>query len=378
MREAEDLLASVTSEPTRTEMDEVSRLASVPTEVSSVFYHVVLDSDFGDFVDDLKRQNKASVVFGRVSKKMGERIPVLYNRDEAVRVAKKLINMVVNSGSSGVNMDKRYPYLGAIVIGLNFSNYQTVSNKKITVRQSNDEAVKNDYEGIDSESDLIFYNVNGTSRGLIKKSALSNTKIVDSQYVVRSDLSPDNGFALLNLCSSLSVDNIKTLKCLFMGERSPCFGEGSVRTNERLVQNIDVETKPIVQLGGKYNNYADLARREKAKYLLNKTKQTGGNLDEILYKQKYVDAKMEYLRLKQQKKQQHGGFPLTDDEEEMYRKKYIEVKTRYLKLKQQKQQQGGLLEATDMNVSSSNETYWRPRYEKKKNEYISRKKNSKN
>lgn len=367
LKESQSLLDSVTSIPTGTELQEVDKMSGVPQEVSSTFYHVVLDSDFGEFVDDTKRQNRSAVVFGRVAKKMGERIPVLYNRDEALKVAKKLINMVVNSGSSGEGTDKRYPYLGAVVIGLNFTNYSSVSHKKIDILRVND---TNEYSNIETPEDLIFYSIGGNSRGLVKKSALSNTKVVDSQYIVRSDLSADNGFALLNLCTSLTVDNIKTLKCLYMGEKAPCFGEGSKRENEKLSQSINVETKEVVQLGGKYNNYADLARREKAKYLLNKTKQSGGNLDEMLYKQKYVDAKQEYLRLKQQKQQ--GGSNL----EEIYKQKYIEKKREYLKLKQQKQQ-GSNLDATDLNVSSSNEAYWKPRYERKKKEYVA-KRNSKN
>lgn len=368
INEVEELLASATSIPTGSEIQEINKMIDISSELISTFYHVVLDSDFGDFIDVSKRANRNAVVFGRVSNKMEERIPVLFNRDEAVRVAKKLINMVVNSGSSGVGNDKRYPYLGAVVVGLNFANYENISYKKINVSQVNE---KNNYEQIEGDEDLICYDVGLTKRGLLKKSALLNTGIVDSQYVVRSDISADNGFALLNLCSSLSVDDIKTLKCLYMGEKSPCFGQGSTRENEKISQKIDVETKPIVQLGGKYNDIANLARREKAKYLLNKTKQSGGNLDEILYKQKYLDAKSEYLRMKQQKQQ--GGMNNTEN---LDRKKYIEVKTRYLQLKKQKQQEGGLLEATDMNVSSSNEAYWKPRYERKKRDYLE-KRNSK-
>lgn len=357
IKEAEDLLASVTSVPTGSEIQEIKKMENVPSELTLTFYHVVVDSDFGNFLRNVDRN---AVVFGRIlntQNMIEDRIPILFDRDEAINVAKKLINMIINSGSSGVENDKRYPYLGAVIVGLNFEEYQNVSHNKVELSVVNG---KLDYSNLSGEQDLILYSVQNATRGLLKKSVLKNTGIVNSQYVVRNDINVDNGFALLNLCSTLTVEDIKTLKCLYLGEKSPCFDQDSHKRKN--YTKINLEIKPVIQLGGKYNNIGNLARREKAKYLLNKSKQNGG-LDEILYKQKYIDAKAEYLI----KKKQTGG----NNDEDLDRKKYIEIKTKYIEMK--KKQEGGLLEPTDSNVATSDEAYWKPRYERKKKNYLEKK-----
>jgi hypothetical protein len=361
---------SVTSEAKPEEIVEMKKMASVPEQVSGKFYHVVLDCNFGNFVNDTNRQNLQATIFGKMAKEINDRIPVVYNKEDAVRVAAKLINMVVAKGSVGVGANKQYPYLGAVVVGFQFGreHYENVTYEKINVES---EGRRNYEHEANQTKDLVYWEVNGVFRGTISKQALVNTKIVDGEYIVRKDINSDNGFALLNLVPTLSVDDITTLMCMYRGEGRNCYGHGSAKESEKVNLKIDVERKGEVQLGGKYNDFKSLAIREKAKYLLNKKKgQTGGqsSLDlEDYYKQKYIQKKNEYLRLKAQK----GGQPNGDDEES-WRQKYIQKKNEYLRLKAQKSsQKGGQLNGNELEHPTEDEDFWKPLYQQKKAEYVS-------
>ncbi len=75
---------SATSVPDAEEKKEIAVVVAVPEAVSSVMYHVVLDCDYGDFVDDTKRQNRAAVVFGKLAKHIDDRIKVDYNKEDSL------------------------------------------------------------------------------------------------------------------------------------------------------------------------------------------------------------------------------------------------------------------------------------------------------
>jgi hypothetical protein len=361
-------LDSVTSEVKPEELAELANLEKVPEEVSGKFYHVVLDSDFGDFVDDARRPNRPAVIFGKIAKKINDRIPVVFNKEDAFNIAKKLINMVVAKGSIGVGPNKKYPYLGAVIVGFNFKDYTNVKFEKVNVGSTEE---RNYDHVVSTDKDLVYWEVNGVIRGTIAKSALTNTKIVDGEYVVRKDIHPDNGFALLNLVPSLSVDDVQTLMCMYRGEGRKCYGHGSAKESKNVELKIDVVSKGEVQLGGKYNDFRELAIREKAKYLLNKRKgQTGGNQPDDLeefYRQKYIQKKNEYLRLKSQNggKQNYENDENGEDEE-MWRQKYIQKKNEYLRLKSQ----NGGKQNYENGEDGEDEEMWRQKYIQKKNEYL--------
>lgn len=329
-------LNSITSDAKPEDIIEMKKLERVPEQVSGKFYHVVLDCDFGDFVDDTKRQNRPAVIFGKIAKKINDRIPIVYNKDDAVRIAAKLINMVVNKGSVGTGSNKKYPYLGAVIVGFQFSHehYSNVTYEKVSVESGEGRI----YDHVaNNTKDLVYWEVNGVVRGTIAKQALTNTKIVDGEYITRKDINPDNGFALLNLVPSLSVDDIQTLMCMYRGEGRNCYGHGSSKEAEKVNLKIDIERKGEVQLGGKYNDFKLLATREKAKYLLNKKKETNVENLENHYREKYIEKKNEYLKLKSQK----GGAVNEDNdhptEDEAYWKpKYRQAKAQYLALKNNK------------------------------------------
>lgn len=359
----------------------VHTLESVPVELSADMYHIVFDCDYGEFVDVQRRQSRSATVFGNIGQKLSaERIPVLYSRVDAINVAKKLITKTVNKGSAGNGRNKKYPFLGAVVIGLRFN---TESLRNLTYSK-----VEN-YNQIDenkpNNEDLISWDVNGQTRAAVLKRALAYTQIIDAQYIVRSKINVDNGFALLNLVPELSADDVSALKCLYNGQKGECYSE-NVQSKQH-IEEVEVESKDIVQLGGRYgNNYRNLSVREKAMYVVNKNRKMGGGSlmhkksnfsngidmnhasdDSAYWKPLYKKAKQEYKN-----KKQSGGA----DQEEYYKQQYIKTKQEYLKLKSQKQNNkmnGGKLNSIDMNHASDDSAYWKPLYLQKKAEYVAKK-----
>jgi hypothetical protein len=376
---------SATSAPDSVEQAAIAALNNVPDVVSGVLYHVVLDCDYGEFVDITKRQSRAATVIGRVGSvlnNMPERLPVVRNKDDAKQIAQKLITKIVNKGSAGVGNKKKYPYLGAVIMGFQF-NTESIAQR--TYKQVNS---YNDISKDDSE-DLIYWTQNDKVRGLVSKPAMAHTKVVNAEYVAREGLNADNGFALLNTIPELSVEDVVALKCLYEGKKSDCFGE----KNE--IKQVDVESRGEVQLGGKYGtDYRTLAIREKAKYFVNKkmnggNKMTGGNLnnvdmdhateDDAYWREQYMKKKNEYLKMKKQMKNQAGGGP--DDEhptedEEYWKNQYMKKKNEYLKMKKQaggNKMTGGNLNNVDMDHATEDEAYWREQYMKIKAEYVNKK-----
>lgn len=367
-----------TSDLDTEEKNVANKISNLPVEITSKMYHIVLDCDYGEFVDDLRRQSRAATVFGKIGNKLSsDRIPVLYSKPDAVNVARKLITKVVNKGSIGNGKNKKFPFLGAVIMGIQFNtnSLNNISYNKV-----------NSYDDINNENkqDLISWEKNGQTRAAILKSSLVHTKVVDAEYVIRTGLNVNNGLALLNLVPELSVEDVSVLKCLLDGQKGDCF---ITNKNNKNIEEVEVESRGEVQLGGKYDtNFRDLSIREKAMYVVNKNKkQMGGNLnvqnsfannaenfvdiehasdDSAYWKPLYKNAKRDYLM-----KKQSGGA----DIEEYYKQQYIQKKKEYLKLKAQKQMNGGNLNEIDMDHATDDDTYWKPLYLQKKAEYITRK-----
>jgi hypothetical protein len=301
---------------------------SVSTEI---FYHVVLDCDFGEFIDAEKRAVRQAIIFGKVAQNIGDRVPILFDKNEAVNVATKLITMVVARGSTGVGTNKKYPFLGAVIIGCKFDGSQ-ISEESTIVGGSRNYSNMNQLT-----ADLSYYTVDGKTRGTISRDAMSKIRIMNCEYIVRQDLNPDNGFALLNLCGSLTVDDVAHLKCLYNKEGKGCFSK------EKTSKLLDVESRgEIVLIGGNINDQLTqnlIASRKKAEYLVNKKKiqLRGGTCGttnptnvENAWKQKYLAKKAEYLQMKANKYQMGGG---DDDSEKIWKQKYMTKKAEYLSLK---------------------------------------------
>jgi len=251
-----DTSATSAGEPKNQErmLKMIEERESLPKEVTGKFYHIIFDCDYGNFMNEQTRMNRPPVMTGRLAKSLGDRIPVVYNEDDATQIAAKLINAVVNKGSSGTGIDKKYPFLGAIILGLRFKEGFKPSYEQVQVNGVYPQATKN----------LMFYNKDGKQRGTVAKTVLNNLIVTDATYVARKDLNPDNGFALLNLVPSLTAEDIKDLKCIYNGESVNC------DSNEDM-KRIKVVRKPTaLKVGRKTENeYEELYLQEKADHVAN-------------------------------------------------------------------------------------------------------------
>src|SRR3989338_4722419 len=343
---------SATSEPNEGIRQELTQINIIPQDarpfVTGIMYHVVFDCDVSKFFDNKSRKEHQGTIFGKIARVESDRFPIVYSREDALRIAGRLVSMAVSKGSVGVGINKKYPFLGAVIIGFQFKDLENVTyvrgstvslDEKIEEIKKLEEELekhKQDFSGLKEEKekiihriemqiaelkqtggqpnysnimkndkDLVFYEVikNEKSfyRGTLSRNSLENTNIVNAEYVVRTDIQPANGFALLNLVPTLSVHDIDTLKCLYNGKILPCY-------EKKDEEQITLQQRGQILLGGRYTNIITLAAREKAKYLAYKnSSKTGGNIatansDEQNWKQLAKQKKAEYIRLKQQLK----------------------------------------------------------------------------
>jgi hypothetical protein len=162
-------------------------------------YQIVFDSEFGLFFDKNTRANFEPLTAN------------FTNEREAIEKAKELISEAVTKGSLGKGNNKKYPIVGALVVGFETSD-------KVSLR------------------------------GIL---------ISEFTYVVRTDISVENGFAMLNLSPNLTVEDIKILKEIY-------------DESQQNSQKVQVQEKNKGEIKY-YLNYI----QEKAKHIL--TKLTGNS-----------------------------------------------------------------------------------------------------
>lgn len=254
--------------------DMMEKTPEMPIENSQILYHIILDSDFGM---RHKLHEHDVPVFGKLRNVKSNKVPVLFDLQEARNVALRLIDQTIKMGTIG---NKQYPVFGAIILGIHLNN---IIASDISV---NTGSGARDYKSVmQSNSNLIVYDINGTKRGMLKKSELARAQIVNASYVKKLNTSETIGFYLHNINPKLTSDDVKLLKQLYDAN-----GE---------------QVTYISQLGG--NNSAD-------------------------YKA-YIHAKRSYLKLKNMVSNSQTGGTINNDQ------------SRYLELKAIATQKGMLLVA---------------------------------
>lgn len=251
--ENEDIL-SVTSLPNTQEVQIMNTIKKYPSEISEKFYHIIFDCDFGNFIKN--KSNVNSVVYGNVRSFSTDKIPIVYNHDFAVKCGAKLVNLAVSQGSLGNGLEKKYPYLGAIIVGLQFQceDYKDLSYTNLG------EVNKKDLSSLSQKTEhLITYSVNNSKRGFLSKFGFSKAHIVTAEYIARNDINVDNAFALLNLVPSLTSENIKMMKKIYDNNDTKKEKTEMVTNGELIIGDKTINTD-MDELGG----------IEKAKYFNNK------------------------------------------------------------------------------------------------------------
>jgi hypothetical protein len=298
----------------------------------ATMYHVMLDSMWGSFdctnnadVQQRMRPQYTGISYGKISRnpELSTSLPVVFDLEEAKKLAAKLVSVSTNAGSLGTGSVKHYPYLGAVIVGLRFAEID--ARTKLSRRKVGVKTERNYSEAFKDLQDkwLVFYDKDDTSRefkkddlsgfrGLLSREGLGRTYMQDTMYVMRTKIDPDNAFALLNTLPWLTAENVAFLKCLSNGKQYPCNSDFKFETS---MDDNDVKTKyePVAygtvaprasqQLGGaKYDISRKIYINEKARYLysLRKRNLSGGAIKEMNKEQLYKSQKHEYKRLKAQ------------------------------------------------------------------------------
>jgi len=257
-----------------TSPDDLEIMNAMPVGESQIVYHVIFDSDFG-MRNRLHERN--APIFGKMRFQKNDKVPIMFDLQESKNVALRLIDQAVKMGTIG---NKQYPVFGAIVLGLRLNNV-SVSNGTVDSGSG-----ARDYNSLlNSNSDLVVYNVNGNKRGVLSNNALAKTEVVNAVYVKKLDTQANIGFYLHNINPNLSSDDIKLLKQLYDAN------------GEQVIYNA-------TQLGG--NNTDD-------------------------YKA-YVRAKRSYLKLKQMNGQTGGSNSKHNDDDDKIM--YLAERSRYFQLKE--------------------------------------------
>ena len=204
-------------------------------------YHIILDCDFGI---RNKLHTHKNPVFGKLRNVLNEqKIPVLFNLDEATIIANRLIDQTVNMGSIS---DKKYPVFGAVILGLRLQNIKVKQRNANTGGGSTDYSLLNLHE----DYDLIIYKVKGNERGVLARNTLEKAELLSAKYVTKLNTQMNVGFSLHNLNTNLSSSDIQLLKKLYDNN------------GQLMLFNTSTTSQ-----GGSKNDYKSMYLQEKKRYL---------------------------------------------------------------------------------------------------------------
>jgi hypothetical protein len=243
---------SATSAVTEGTLNEIQKLQRLPRDVLDIVtkpvYHVVFDMDFGLFL-----HNKSEYVRGK--DQVIRRMPVVFDLELARQIAGELIAEAISKGCVG---DKKYPLLGAVIFGMKFANCDNVKCEDLTY----------DMDSKVSNKDITTYDIerNGKTvkQGSVSFDSLRRLCAVSAEYVVRNDLQPSNGFALLNMCPNLEASDIQMLKQM-------------LNDSDKQVELKLCGVAPVIDTLQGQRNMEQAAQQEKAQHIVLKQNKNSSN-----------------------------------------------------------------------------------------------------
>ena len=102
-------ISTVIDNPLSATSEDVQEI-SHPKPDYTVMYHVVLDCDFGNRAT-LGTNKYSPVILGKMRQdtNMTDRIPVLFELEDAIKIASRLVDTAVSTGCLGTDGNKKYP-----------------------------------------------------------------------------------------------------------------------------------------------------------------------------------------------------------------------------------------------------------------------------
>jgi hypothetical protein len=239
------------------ESSELNRAITQKTPVNvsgKTVFHLILDCDYAE-IGNLAKEEFKREAFGSIRYHLKKadgviRIPVLDKLTDAQKLAEKLLNLVVTSGTS---KGKKFPIFGVIILGIVVGD--------LTVDEPTQQlGGRRDYNFLSqsSDKDLIWYDINGNKRGLMSKKGLEKSKIYSASYGAKTVTPKEIGFALFNHCNELKLSEkeIQELNNIYNLSTS-------LNLKSHYVFKPPIDNADPAQLGGDYTRY----KNEKKRYL---------------------------------------------------------------------------------------------------------------
>lgn len=303
-------------EAERREIEQAQRVGTVDQTVAEIFdpeinketnlvYHIILDSE----ISKISRKDKefwqyggveipaSSSVQGRIRKALQNSvlIPVLYNLEEAKKVAEKLMKTVK---AKGCTVDGKCVVRGVVVVGLHLPSD---IGEPVTVNV-NKTGGKRDYSSLPLDNKFITYDVLGNKRGLLSKDLLHKCKLNGVLYVLDNSITDDSlHFAVLGNVQGIKPKELRLLKKLASrGE----FRDKYVPVSQWSKIDETLSDTPAECVNNREGLSAvpnkDRSSRQSA---VVSTELVGGYRNDIDYKPLYKQEKAKYLKLKKLAKQ---------------------------------------------------------------------------
>lgn len=266
---------------------------------SDLFYHIILDCDMPSATKKLGNGFVGEYT-GHMRdflKNNSNRVPILYSYDEVINVSGKLVNYIMQEGTS---TGKRVPVFGAIALGYKLNDVK-VENANIDVAQHGGKDYRELFNKLNEvaqkdDTEVINYNVKGLKRGLISGDALKNKcALVSMTYCYLTNMDLNVGLCLLNMLPQFSEDDIRVLRQVHANKGKP----------HMLLQNITppISNNVIINAAAAIGqndsvNLIDTATSEIAttpiKNDKNDNNHKGGNYEKL-----YKTEKKKYMQLKE-------------------------------------------------------------------------------
>lgn len=248
----------------------------------NVVYYISFDTDMNAF-DNLDSLSKLHS-FGKFGDSVDtlNKIPVLFDLDDAKNIANKMLETTYKKGSFGDT--KKYPVFGLIIVELILDSIE-IKHVEMRKRDSDDIITgKINYHNISKYDDntLLVYFVpkkNSSDIGSQVKRGVLNNKVFLTHakpqrymYVINNNnISEQLGFYLLNK-SELSSQNILLLKEIY-DNKGQFVNKHTIEPHDK---SNNYEKSLIPSIGGsKYSPYVDyktLYLNEKKKYIMLKNR----------------------------------------------------------------------------------------------------------
>ena len=276
---------------------------NVPNKINEpdTFYYILLDCHF-NYRNKLGspefKGNYTGHIKDHIHKNNSNFIPIVYDLEDAKKIACKLINWIMNQG---VTEDRKMPYFGALILALEKSPNTSIVDFTDDIKSSGEKHYDPIFlENINGKSKIVNYDIIKSDgrkirRGIISKQAINESVLLSIRYGYQLNIPLNVGLYLLNSFSDLSDHEIKLLREILRKNGEEHLSDQSFINNQSqllpLISNTAYNTNNINNI----NNMAFMNTETSEQEIMdNSVHHKGGKFENM-----YIAEKNKYVKLKQ-------------------------------------------------------------------------------